>query len=81
LNHTSPVTDFKPTDPQHHGKRFVKQQRQALLRGINKNEEVDKTELPEAIEKELKATEADIVRMNVDTKLSEEKARPKIRKA
>lgn len=80
LAHESPVTGFKPTEPEHHGRRFVKQQRQALLRGLNKNRKKKRTELPTKLEKELEKTEANIARKNVDNKLAEEKARPKKRK-
>lgn len=81
LNHTSPVTGFKPTEPEHLGSRFLKQQRQALLRGLNKKRRKPRTELPKRFEQELVASEARVARKNVDMKLAEEKARPKKRRA
>lgn len=32
LEHTSPVTGYKPTDPRHHGSRFLRQSKEALRR-------------------------------------------------
>lgn len=33
MNHVSPITGYTPKDPEHHGTRFVRQQKKALERG------------------------------------------------
>jgi hypothetical protein len=81
LAHTSPVTGFTPADPRHHGQRFIKQSREALLRGKAKTKGKKRVKLNAKEEKEFADMSADITKAKVDSNLAEEKVRPKKRKS
>lgn len=66
LEHVSPVTGYKPTDPKHHGSRFLRQQKEALRRT---------GKLTEAREAEIDKDIDEVKSAKVDAKIAKARAK------